>query len=79
MIPRHHRPETGSENPAYPAEIAAVVEEVRRGAAVLVLFNRFLWRTYLPRPGELEREFALRAIYRGPDGVVYASECEPIR
>lgn len=72
MVPRHHRPETGRENPAYRGQMQRVVEEVNRGDAVLVLFSRFLWRAYLPRPGELERDFALRPVYRAADGVIYA-------
>ena len=79
MLPRHTLPETGHPNPAYPAEMRALVEDLERGDAVVVIFSRFLWRTYLPQPMALEGQYGMRAAYRAPDGIVYTAQGRALR
>jgi len=79
MLPRHTLPETGLENPTFVAEMRAVAREVERGDAVVVMFTRFAWRDYLPRPVTLEQDYGLEAAYRAPDGVVYSQQGRPLR
>jgi len=73
MLPRHSRPEAGAPNRAYAEQMERLVAEVERGDAVVVVFNRFLWRSYLPGPRQLEEGFGLQSAYRGPDGVLYTT------
>ncbi|MFP6623456.1 MAG: hypothetical protein VCC20_08255 [Myxococcota bacterium] len=79
MLPRHTLPETGRPNPAYAAEMRRLVEEVERGDAVIVIFSRFLWRTYLPPPTALEEQHGMKAAYRARDGIVYTARGRPLR
>ena len=56
-----------------------LVEELERGDAVVVIFSRFLWRTYLPRPTALEEQYGMKAAYRARDGIVYTARGRPLR
>jgi len=79
MIPRHTLPERGSPNESYAAQMREVSAEVERGDALVVIFSRFQWRTYLPRPRELENEYGMKAAYRARDGIIYTSGGRSLR
>jgi 4-amino-4-deoxy-L-arabinose transferase-like glycosyltransferase len=65
---------TGRANALYASELAQVREQLLNGNGVLVYFDGFPERTYLPTEDELREQLHLRQVKREADGAIYQAE-----
>jgi hypothetical protein len=72
-LPLKWDPVSRRTNGQYGLEVDAVVQEVARGRALVVYFDRIDWRGYLPSPEELEGK-GLAGGRRVRDAVVYGAD-----
>lgn len=71
-LPEEVRHSTGRENENYKAEVESMGKALKEHNALLVYFNRFPERWFLPSEAELKQQLKLRSVEINSDGSVYA-------
>ena len=71
-IPEKVKHGTGRENESYEAEVERMGRAVKERSGVLVYFNTFPERWFLPSEVELKQQLKLRSVKTNSDGTVYA-------
>lgn len=76
MIPRKEFPCTRRKNPNYQRQMRHMMEECKKGNALIVYLNRITWRWYLPSQEEIEDILTIPVATVMEDGVVYRISVE---
>lgn len=69
-LPRIYESTTRIENPQYPAQLGELCEQVRRGQAVIIFFDR-IGREYVPKEYEIRNRCDLPVLVETNDGVIW--------
>jgi hypothetical protein len=70
-IPEKIKHGTGRDNENYEAEVESMGRALKERSGVLVYFNKFPERWFLPSDAELKEQLKLRGVETNPDGSIY--------
>lgn len=78
-LPAKYDPTGARINADFAPQMAKVSDELNNNHAVVIVFDRITWRSYLPDRSELEEVHKLPVAMRLADGVVYGAQSETLQ
>jgi hypothetical protein len=72
-LPEKVKHGTGRDNENYEAEVQSMGRVLKEGSGVLVYFNKFPERWFLPSESELKQQLKLRGVETNSDGSIYVA------